>query len=73
MNVPCRVLKFARAQGYDGAEYYKDWKEYRAYRPLFLEDGKEIPLQVGLPLFILQKDCKCRMTDSDECFEVMGK
>ena len=63
-----KILQFAKAQGYDGAEYDSKWHAYDVYQPTF--DGVEIPM-IGLPFVILVKDGAIRMSTKDEAFEYL--
>jgi len=57
-NLPYKVIK-----------YYGQWNGYNAYKGFFEKEG-EINFS-GPPLYILEKDGKCRLTDVEECYEVM--
>nr|DAV88042.1 MAG TPA: hypothetical protein [Caudoviricetes sp.] len=61
------VLEYAKAQGYDiVTDTGKYWKGYRVYEPDY-----NVPKYTGLPMSILVKDGKARMTTEEECFEVL--
>ena len=61
-----KVIEFAKKQGYDSAKQLDDWNGYEVYEPLF--DGEEVAF-VGLPLLILVKGDKIRMSTEDEAFK----
>ena len=42
------------------------WKGYDVYSLFFGENAV-----VGLPMFILEKDGKCRLTETNEAFEII--
>lgn len=60
------VNDFARAQGFDGAQYLHAWRGYDVYGALFTGDGVSY---VGLPLVILVKGETIRMSNEDEAYE----
>lgn len=61
-----KVVEFARKQGYDNVKPLEKWKGYDVYEPIF--DGEEVSF-VGMPLLILVKDDKIRMSTADEALQ----
>lgn len=65
------VNEFAIKQGYEGARYIGNWKEYRVYEPYLTNDKVSF---IGLPLVILvQENGEIRMSTSEEtlaCCEI---
>ncbi len=61
------VIRFAKSQGYETAEYRGEWREFKCYEPVFLEGKVAF---TGLPVLILEsKDGNLRMTTSEEAFQ----
>lgn len=60
------ITAFAKKQGYEDAEYLCDWCGYACYEPIM--NNSEIGF-VGLPLLILVKDGKIRMSTPDEAMK----
>lgn len=67
------IIAFAKKQGYDGVLPLGKWKEYDAYEPTVNEATEEDPACVGLPLMILVKDDKIRMSTVEEAYEQMAE
>ena len=61
-----KVELYAKQMGYEGATFRLKWKEYNVYEPIYSDELSYI----GLPLMILEKDGKMRMTDVDEAFAI---
>lgn len=57
------VIKFAKENGFDKAEYLGEWNGFLVYEPLMKEEGV---FYIGLPLKILQKGKTIRMSTADE-------
>ena len=65
------IISFAKAQGYETAEYRGEWREFKCYEPIFLE-GKVA--YTGLPVMILEsKDGNLRMSTSEETFQFIDE
>lgn len=62
------VKKFAKKQGYDSVKKGKPWNGFEVYEPLF--SGKDTAF-VGLPLVILVKGEKIRMSTADEALRIL--
>ena len=62
-----KVLEYAKKMGYESAYFRLEWKGYNVYQPVYSDELAYI----GLPLMILEKDGKFRMTDVDESFEIL--
>lgn len=63
------VIKFAQEQGYKGAKYIGNWKEYKVYEPYM--DDKQVSY-IGLPLVILvNANGEIRMSTSDEAMATL--
>lgn len=62
-----KVDEYAKKMGYERAFYRLKWKGYNVYEPVYTDELSYI----GLPLMILEKDGKFRMTDVDESFEIL--
>lgn len=60
------VMDFAEKQGYESAYLVLKWKGYDVYQPVYSDEMSYI----GLPLMILVKGEKIRMTTPDEAFEI---
>lgn len=60
------VMDFAEKQGYESAYLVLKWNGYDVYQPVFSDEMSYI----GLPLMILVKGEKIRMTTPDEAFEI---
>ena len=58
------VESFANQRGYESVLHEGTWNGYEVYKPV-LGSGKR---RVGIPLRILVKDGKCRMTTYEETF-----
>jgi hypothetical protein len=58
-----KVIEFARKHGYDTAQKLDPWNGFEVYEPIIA--GDEIAI-VGLPLLILVKGNKIRMSTGDE-------
>lgn len=67
MSEKNKVLEYAKKMGYEGAYFRMEWKGYSVYEPVYSDELSYI----GLPLMILEKDGKIRMTDVDEAFEIL--
>lgn len=66
------VVKFAKKEGYDGAGYVTDWKGYHVYDPILdWVEKSDKPASIGLPLVILEKGQRIRMSTPDECMEFL--
>ncbi len=65
-----KITQFATENGYSGAEFLKTWNGYNVYEPMFddVEPGEFV--SVGLPLVILEKDGKIRMSTPEECLQI---
>ena len=64
------IARFAIENGYSGAEFLQIWHGYNVYQPMF--DGTEPGevVSVGLPLVILEKNGKIRMSTPEECMQI---
>lgn len=60
------ITAFAKKQGYKDAEYLCDWRGFTCYEPIM--NDSDIGF-VGLPLLILVKDDKIRMSTPDEAMK----
>lgn len=63
--------EYAKSIGYDDAKYLHKWKGYRCYKPI----SKDADGETGLPLIILEKSGKFRISTVDEAldhFDDMG-
>lgn len=61
------VDEFAKAQGYETAEYLCDWRGFKCYEPVLAKDELSF---VGLPLLILEDiNGNIRMSTSDEAMQ----
>ena len=60
------IVKFAKDNGYETAEFNGQWREYDVYKPVY--NSKNICM-IGLPYIILVKDNKIRMSTEKECFD----
>ncbi len=59
--------KYAKAQGYESAEYIGEWRGYKCYEPIIAEG--EIAF-IGLPLLILEdKEGNIRMSTPEEAMQ----
>lgn len=64
------IIKFAKEQGYNGAKYIGEWKEYKVYEPYIDEKNTSYS---GLPLVILVNDNgEIRMSTSDEAMATLN-
>lgn len=63
-----QVLKYAKEEGYDGIKKLGTWKGYTVYDTLF--DGDDT-VYAGYPLVILVKGDEIRLSDDEECFEIL--
>ena len=63
-----QVKAYAKSQGYEGAEYLGKWRGYDVYNPNIAGASETNPAIVGLPLIILVKGDKIRMSTPDEAF-----
>ena len=61
------VLEYAKKMDYESVKFRFKWKGYNVYEPIYSEELSYI----GLPLMILEKDGKIRMTNPDEAFEIL--
>ena len=57
------IVKFAKENGFDKAEYLGEWKGFSVYEPMMKEEGV---FHIGLPLKMLQKNKTIRMSTADE-------
>lgn len=62
-----RITEFAKSQGYDDAEYIGKWHDYDCYEPY--SNTENAVDYVGLPLLILVKDDKIRMSTAEEALK----
>ena len=66
------VIKFAKKNGYDRAEYDTKWRGYDVYLPII--DGKQDEIVcIGPPIIILVKGEKIRLSSPDEAFEYIDE
>lgn len=61
-----KVVEFARKQGYDNVNQLEPWNGFDVYEPIF---NSEEVTAVGLPLLILVKDDKIRMSTPEEALQ----
>ena len=61
-------MAFAKEQGYEGAVYLGNWREFEVYKPVFGESGIHT---VGLPFRIVANGNEVRLTTVDETFAYM--
>lgn len=66
-----KIIAFAKSKGYDGAEYAGKWKGYEVYEPTIKGATERDPAIVGIPLIILVKGDRIRLSTVDEAFEYM--
>jgi hypothetical protein len=67
VKVPNAVIDFAKANGYETAEYLCDWRDFHCFEPI-LNPG-EISF-IGLPLLVLMDSRgKIRMSTPDEAMK----
>lgn len=64
------IIKFARRQGYETAEYRGEWRGFNCYEPIF-KKGKVA--YIGLPVLILESNGNIRMSTSDEAFQFIDE
>ena len=62
-----KVLAFAKKQGYDDVRHIGKWREFEAWEPFMKSDDDGFPC-IGLPLLILVKGDKIRMSTEEEAF-----
>ena len=66
-----KVLEFAAQHGYCDAIKEQDWRGYQVFSPIYSrEEGLAC---VGLPLIILVKDGKIRMSTEEEAFAYLDE
>lgn len=63
-----KVFSFAKERGYDGIIEREPWKGYSVYEPFFEDEEMHL---VGLPLVILAKGSKIRMSTAAEAMEII--
>lgn len=61
------IKEFAVKNGYKDAVFLKKWNGYNCYEPIMSKDGVSF---IGLPLVIMEKDGKIRMSTADEAMEI---
>ena len=62
------ILDYAREEGYDSITKLGEWNGYIVYDPSFA--GNET-VYAGYPLVILVKDKEIRLSEEEECFEIL--
>ena len=70
MMIPDKVIQYAKEQGYDSVEKSEPWNGFDVYVPIF--EGDEMSI-VGLPLVVLVKGEKIRMSTPDEAFQIIDR
>jgi hypothetical protein len=60
-----RVIAFAKEQGYDTAEYLREWRGCSVYEPMYAGGGALL----GPPLMILVKGEEIRMATTEEAMQ----
>lgn len=68
-----KIIKFAKAEGYDSAEYAGQWLDYEIYHPYFEGEDELHPAIVGLPFSILVKGENIRMSTTEEIFQILDE
>jgi hypothetical protein len=66
-----KVLDFALQQGYSDVIKEKPWRGYDVYSPIYGDDDGSAC--VGLPLIILVKNGKIRLSTEDEAFAYLDE
>ena len=62
------VFKFAQSNGYDSVIIIGYWKDYVVYEPIFFDEENHY---IGLPYYILANKDEIRLTNDEECFEIL--
>lgn len=66
-----KIIEYAKAEGYDSAEYAGQWLDYEIYHPHFEGEDELHPAMVGLPFSILVKGETIRMSKPEEIFQIL--
>lgn len=61
-----RINEFAVKQGFERAEYLKEWQDYSCYEPINDDEAS----CMGLPLLILVKGDEIRMSTTEEAMRI---
>jgi len=64
------IINYAKAQGYDSAEYLCEWQGYDVYEPFY--DGDETK-HLGVPLVILVHGETIRMSTEEEAYKQLDE
>lgn len=64
------ITKFAKKQGYRSVKELKPWNGYKVYEPVFDDDSIAF---IGLPLVILVKGQKIRLSTPDEALKMIDE
>ena len=64
------ITKFAKKQGYSSVKELKPWNGYKVYEPVFDDDSIAF---IGLPLVILVKGQKIRLSTPDEALKMIDE
>lgn len=64
-----KVRAYAKSNGWDGIVPEPQWNGYNVYSRKFSDAGRNDMVCVGLPLVILEKEGKIRMSTPSEALE----